>query len=79
MSSSSLKILTPCFSQGKKTFNFFFAVFAGHCPIYNYAFGATAATSRSCINFTRGCPDPEDSPYHSSSFHKCTFIFCFVL
>nr|XP_022308755.1 uncharacterized protein LOC111114647 isoform X2 [Crassostrea virginica] len=46
------------------------AIETGKCPIYNYVFGATAATGRSCTNFTRGCPDPKHSPYHSSSFYK---------
>ena len=52
-----------------------FFSFAGQCPVYNYAFGATTATGRSCVNFTKGCPDPKYSPYHSSSFYKCTFSF----
>nr|XP_022306072.1 uncharacterized protein LOC111112665 isoform X3 [Crassostrea virginica] len=46
------------------------AIERGKCPIYNYVFGATAATGSSCTNFTRGCPDPKHSPYHSSSFYK---------
>nr|XP_022305084.1 uncharacterized protein LOC111112077 [Crassostrea virginica]XP_022305085.1 uncharacterized protein LOC111112077 [Crassostrea virginica] len=46
------------------------AIEKGKCPIYNYVFGATAATGRSCTNFTKGCPDPKHSPYHSSSFYK---------
>ena len=54
-----------------------FFSFAGQCPIYNYAFGATTATGRNCTNFAKGCPDPKYSPYHSSSFYKCTFSFLY--
>lgn len=56
-----------------------FFSFAGQCPVYNYAFGATTATGRSCTNFAKGCPDPKYSPYHSSSFYKCTFSFFAIL
>ncbi|XP_078320637.1 uncharacterized protein LOC111111582 isoform X2 [Crassostrea virginica] len=46
------------------------AIERGQCPIYNYAYGATTATSNSCKHFSKGCPEPELSPYHSSSFFK---------
>ena len=61
--------------EGFKTMLPLLFSFAGQCPVYNYAFGATTATGRSCTNFAKGCPDPKPPPYHSSSFYKCTFSF----
>lgn len=46
------------------------AIPKGKCPIYNYENGATVATSRSCANFTNGCPSPTETPYHSNSFYR---------
>lgn len=46
------------------------AIDEGHCPIYYYAGGATAATSQNCSNFTEGCPRPTFPPYHSDTFYQ---------
>ena len=58
--------------NNKIVFNSVFSV-VGKCPVYNYAFGSTTATGRTCTHFKKGCPDPKYSPYHSSSFYKCMF------
>lgn len=62
-------LYVPYFNN-KIVFNLVFSV-VGKCPVYNYAFGSTTATGRTCIHFKKGCPDPKYSPYHSSSFYKC--------
>lgn len=45
------------------------AVSEGRCPIYNYENGATVATSINCSNFTYGCPNPPNPPFHSETFY----------
>lgn len=45
------------------------AVSSERCPIYNYENGATVATSKSCSNFTYGCPNPPNVPFHSDTFY----------
>lgn len=49
------------------------------CPIYNYENGATVATSKSCSNFTYGCPNPPNVPFHSDTFYLCKYSFISLL